>query len=48
MEADGTVAWRIAHTDVVVEAAMVGGRLVLTGYGGGVNSVDPATGRSAG
>jgi outer membrane protein assembly factor BamB len=48
VEADGTVAWRIAHTDVVVEAAMVGGRLVLTGYGGGVNAVDPATGRTAG
>jgi len=48
VEADGTVAWRIAHTDVVVEAAMVGGRLVLTGYGGGVNAIDPATGRAAG
>ena len=24
---------------------MVGGRLVLTGYGGGVNALDPATGR---
>jgi PQQ-like domain len=47
VEADGKVAWRIAHTDVVVEAAMVGGRLVLTGYGGGVNAVDPATGRAA-
>ena len=23
---------------------MVGGRLVLTGYGGGVNALDPATG----
>ena len=22
---------------------MVGGRLVLTGYGGGVNAIDPAT-----
>ena len=48
IEADGTVAWRIAHSDVVTEAAMVGGRLVLTGYGGGVNSIDPATGRSSG
>ena len=45
IEADGTVAWRIAHSDVVTEAAMVGGRLVLTAYGGGVNSLDPATGR---
>jgi putative pyrroloquinoline-quinone binding quinoprotein len=48
VEADGAVAWRIAHTDVVVEAAMVGGKLVLTGYGGGVNAIDPATGRAAG
>lgn len=46
IEADGTVAWRIAHSDVVTEAAMVGGRLVLTGYGGGVNALDPATGRA--
>jgi hypothetical protein len=48
IEADGVVAWRIAHSDVVTEAAMVGGRLVLTAYGGGVNALDPATGRSAG
>lgn len=48
IEADGTVAWRIAHSDVVTEAAMVGGRLVLTSYGGGVNALDPATGRAAG
>lgn len=48
IEADGTVAWRIAHTDVVTAASLVGGRLVLTAYGGGVNSIDPATGRAAG
>jgi len=48
VEADGSVAWRIAHSDVVVAANLVGGRLVLTGYGGGVNSIDPATGRAAG
>ena len=48
IEADGTVAWRIAHSDVVTEATMVGGRLVLTGYGGGVNALDPASGRAAG
>lgn len=47
IEADGTVAWRIAHSDVVTEASMVGGRLVLTAYGGGVNALDPATGRGA-
>ena len=48
VEADGTVAWRIAHSDVVTEAALIGGRLVLTAYGGGVNALDPATGRAAG
>jgi len=48
IEPDGTVAWRIQHSDVVTEASMIGGRLVLTGYGGGVNAVDPATGRAAG
>jgi hypothetical protein len=48
IEPDGTVAWRIAHSDVVTEASMIGGRLVLTGYGGGVNAVDPATGRTTG
>jgi hypothetical protein len=48
IEADGTIAWRIAHSDVVTEAALVGGRLVLTAYGGGVNAIDPATGREAG
>jgi hypothetical protein len=31
----------------VAEAAMVGGRLVLTSYTGLVSAIDPATGRSA-
>jgi putative pyrroloquinoline-quinone binding quinoprotein len=47
IEADGTVAWRIAHSDVVVGAELLGERLVLTAYGGGVNALDPATGRAA-
>ena len=46
IEADGTVGWRIAHSDVVSEAALVGGRLVLTSYTGQVSAIDPATGRS--
>jgi len=45
IEADGTVGWRIAHSDVVAEAALVGGRLVLTSYTGQVSALDPATGR---
>lgn len=48
LEADGTVAWRIAHSDVVTEASLVGGRLVLTSFGGQQSVVDPATGRSYG
>jgi outer membrane protein assembly factor BamB len=45
--ADGEVVWRVAHSDVVTEAALVGGRLVLTGYGGAA-ALDPATGRASG
>jgi hypothetical protein len=48
IEDDGTVAWRIAHSDVVTAAEMIGGRLVLTSYGGLVNALDPGTGRPAG
>ena len=48
IEADGTVAWRVAHSDVVTAAELIGGRLVLTGYDGQLNALDPATGRSAG
>ena len=46
VEADGTVAWRIAHSDVVVGAELIGGRLVLTAYGGSRNVLDAATGRT--
>jgi hypothetical protein len=47
IEADGTVGWRVAHSDVVTAAALVGGRLVLTGFDGQHNALDPATGRPA-
>jgi hypothetical protein len=47
IEPDGTVAWRVAHSDVVTAADLVGGRLVLTGFDGQVNALDPATGRRA-
>jgi hypothetical protein len=47
IEPDGTVGWRIAHTDVVSEAALVGGRLVLTSFGGQASTIDPLTGRVA-
>jgi hypothetical protein len=45
VQADGAVRWRVAHSDVVAEAEMVGGRLVLTSYGGLVAAIDAATGR---
>ena len=43
---DGDVAWRVAHSDVVVEAQLVGGRLALRSFGGQTSSLDPATGRA--
>ncbi len=48
IEADGEVAWRIAHSDVVTAAELVGGSLVLTSYSGLVSAIDPATGRATG
>jgi outer membrane protein assembly factor BamB len=48
LEPDGNVAWRIAHSDVVTAAELVGGRLVLTGFGGQVSALDPSTGRPSG
>jgi outer membrane protein assembly factor BamB len=48
IEADGSIAWRVAHSDVVVSADLVGGRLVLGSYGGSQNVLDPASGRAAG
>ena len=47
MEPDGTVAWRVAHSDVVTAADLLGGRLVLTGFDGQVNALDPTTGRAS-
>jgi outer membrane protein assembly factor BamB len=48
LEADGEVAWRVTHSDVVTDAELVGGQLVLTGFSGQVTALDPASGRSAG
>jgi hypothetical protein len=47
IEADGAVAWRVAHSDVVTGAELVGGRLVLTSFAGQVVALDPASGRPA-
>ena len=48
IEPDGVVAWRIAHSDVVTAAELVGGRLVLTCFAGQLTALDPATGRTTG
>lgn len=48
IEADGTVAWRAAHSDVIAAAELVGGRLILASYGGGMIALDPASGRTVG
>jgi len=48
IEADGAVAWRVAHSDVVTAADLLGGRLVLTSFTGQATALDPSTGRSAG
>jgi hypothetical protein len=44
---DGDVSWRIAHSDIVTAAELVGGRLVLTSYAGVVSSIDPVSGRAS-
>jgi hypothetical protein len=46
LRANGEVAWRAAHNDVVTAAEIMGGRLVLTSYAGQRMAVDPQTGRS--
>ncbi len=45
LEADGTVAWRAGHSDVVADVELVGGRLILTSYAGLMIALDPVTGR---
>jgi outer membrane protein assembly factor BamB len=48
IDATGEVLWRATHSDVVAEAELVAGRLVLTSFGGQVSALDPGTGRPAG
>jgi hypothetical protein len=44
---DGEVAWRAAHTDVILDAALIAGRLDLTTYAGAHVYLDAASGRTA-
>ena len=46
LTADGEVRWRVAHSDVIAGAELMGGTLTLTSYGGDVAALDPVTGRS--
>ena len=46
IRADGEVKWRLAHTDVVGAAELLGGQLILTSIAGATQSIDPATGRA--
>lgn len=48
LEPDGEVAWRVAHSDVVTAAELVGGRLVLASFDGQHRAIDPVTGRGVG
>lgn len=45
VDAQGEPVWRAAHSDVVAEVDLVGGRLVLTSYAGLLQTLDPQTGR---
>jgi hypothetical protein len=47
LRSDGTVAWRAAHSDVVVEARLIAGRIDLTTYSGQHVYLDAATGEAA-
>jgi hypothetical protein len=44
----GARLWRVAHSDVVTAASLVGGRLVLTSYGSQGAALDPETGEALG
>jgi outer membrane protein assembly factor BamB len=43
----GDVAWRAAHSDVVIDAALIAGRLDLTTYGGAHLYLDAASGQAS-
>lgn len=45
LDASGSPVWRVGHSDVVAEAELIAGRLVLTSYGGLITSLDAASGR---
>jgi hypothetical protein len=46
LDRDGSVRWRVAHSDVVAGAELVAGSLALTSYGGSVSLLDAGDGRT--
>lgn len=44
LDAAGSTRWRVAHSDVIAAAELLGGTLTLTTYGGDVAALDPASG----
>ena len=48
VDTTGEVVWRIAHSDVVVEASLAAARLVLRSYDGAQATYDAETGRLLG
>jgi outer membrane protein assembly factor BamB len=44
LRADGSVAWRATHEDVITAVELVAGRLVLGTWSGGVVALDPMSG----
>jgi outer membrane protein assembly factor BamB len=47
LDGEGKEVWRATHNDVVTDARLVGGKLVLASYGGTHLVLDPETGHSA-
>lgn len=45
LDASGVVLWRIAHSDVIASAELLGGRLALTSFSGDIAVIDPVSGR---
>ena len=46
LDAEGGVIWRMAHSDVIASAELVGGSLALTSYGGDIVGLDPVSGQT--
>jgi hypothetical protein len=47
LDPSGEVVWRVPHAEVIADAELVGGRLVLGAWGGAHLALDPVTGRAS-